>query len=211
MKFRFLNESDELWSSDKYYDEPRSQNKLPYYCEARPLKAALKTLSDPKEIEDAINYYSKSGKYRYIGTVEYNGNTFLRFDSGNDRYSGSTFWYCRNYSNGMNIEKIKHEIPEGSILAIETGYSMVIYEFYRVEKYQGKSIVLSKLEKIRSDDGFKPYVSPGRKAVSTDKYKISVSKYDMIPYVALDYDTRLDLDQSKLYKPSKRYQEDHLD
>lgn len=88
---------------------------------------------------------------------------------------------------------------------------MVIYEFYRVEKYQGKSVVLSKLEKIRSDDGFKPYVSPGRKAVSTDKYKISVSKYFMKPYVALDYDTHLYLEQDKLYSKKKSYQEDHLD
>lgn len=210
MKFRFLNEADALWASARSWDKPHSEYKLPYYCEARPLKAVLKTLSDPKEIEDAINYYSKSGKYKYAGTVNLDGNTFLRFDS-DDRFTGKTFWYCRNYSNGLNIEKVKYEIPEGSVLAIETGYSMVIYEFYRVEKYQGKSVVLSKLEKIRSDNGFKPYVSPGRKAVSTDKYRISVSKYDMIPYVALDYDTRLDLDKSRLYKPSKRYQEDHLD
>lgn len=211
MKFKFLNESDELWLSSGYVKEPHSEYKLSFYCNAKPLKSELKNLSDPEEIEKAINIYSKSGNYKYAGSENFNGNTFLRFNSI-DRYDNKTFWYCRNFSNDTGLEKLKHDLPEGSILVADVGYSMVLYEFYRIEKYQGKSVVLSKLEKISSGDGFKPYVKPGTKPRITEKFRITFPKSsDSCPTVSLGYRSYLYLEPSRLYDKARTYQEDHLD
>jgi hypothetical protein len=204
-----LNESEELWVSSSSSKVPASESKLSFRCNARPLKALLKTLSDPKEIEDAINKYTKTNKVKYAGQTEYNGCRFYRFDPVG--YGYDTFWYCRNYTSDYSTEALKHEIPEGSVLVASSGCTMTFYDFYRVERYEGKSAVISKLEKI-STGGFTPYVMPGNKAVMTKKYRINVPKDSRFtPNVILGYHNSLYFRKERLYDKTQKYQENHLD
>lgn len=160
---------------------------------------------------------SSEHDFRYQGTINYNYNQYLLFKAHIDDailYSDITVWVCHDFHDDPLFDALKDEYPEGTILTCQWGYGMVLYDFYRIVKYDKKSVILeklikdSKLSNINKQGGYYTVV-PTKKSESSKKYKIL--DIERSPHVKIDEDRWIYFKDEYRYDPKKNYLEDHND
>ena len=155
--------------------------------------------------------------FHYQGTINYNYNQYLLFKAHFDDallYTDITVWVCCDFHDDPLFDELKEKYPEGTILVCQWGYGMVLYDFYRISKFDKKSVIIEKLIKdskpsnINKQGGYYT-VKPTANAESSKKYKILDIERD--PHVKIDDDRWIYFKDEYKFDRKKNYLEDHND
>ena len=206
--------------ADKYNttsDKPVAKYKPTQYFKNLPeVKKHIKM--GIKDMIEVTMEYEINNSYKYGSNTPFAFTKIIRYDN-NDYYvyeeKEFRLWVCLNYIDHEAksiISKLAEEFPEGTIFANSWGYSMILYDFYRIESYDKSSVTVSKLKKefvnVNKDMG-RPRVMPSDTIEETKKYKITVMGDKAS--IKLDYTNRLYFDKLYVYDSDKKYIEDHYD
>lgn len=213
-----IDDSNSLFDKKKFNDLKKQLAKsinrnLSSYTEY--IEDCLQSCLNPKYF--TLSTIHDEHDFHYQGTIEYNHNQYLVFKANFDKtmlYDNATVWVCHDFHDDALFDELKAKNPVGTIFAVQHGYNMVIYDFYKIAKYDKHSVTIEKLVKDSvnaNKQGGYYYVKPTKKVESSKKYRIQ--KIERDPFVNLgDYEGHIYFSKDEYkYNPKHSYLEDHND